>query len=436
MGSGFSLHLVVLVIAAISAAIGMVSVPIGIGTIIFLPLLYGFILGAVLNPNANKITARYFTDAHVKLAGTMVMIAIVIIGAKFGATVGPQIDKILATGPALMLQEIGNLGTIALAFPVAVFILGMGREAVGATYSIDREPNLALIADRFGLGSPEGAGTLGVYVVGTLLGTIVFALVPPLVHASGVFDIRALAMSCGVGSISMVTVCMTSLAAQVPGQKDLIIALGSASNLLTSATGLYVGALVALPLTEWLYRKCRPRELRHETAGQSSAHTAAVREPMTAMREKQRLGIAASAGPLMISAILGLLASSIMTSTAPWSNAAGVAFLYATSLFGIAIATIIPMNFPAVGWAAILTLLATMPGVPGADFIVSQVKTIDLTALAVPALAYGGLALTRNEFIIARKAGWKIVIVAILVMLGTFLGSAIVAELAFRLGIS
>ncbi|MBC2886867.1 DUF3100 domain-containing protein [Ochrobactrum sp. CM-21-5] len=256
------LHGFVLAIIAISELIGVQKISIGIGAVILLPMLYAFALGVFFNPNILKATGKVLKSDSVKLSGTMITIAIMPFIAKFGTTVGPQIQAIIAAGPALVLQEIGNLGTIAIAFPIAVFALRMGREAIGATYSIDREPNLALIADKYGLDSPEGAGVMGVYATGTLIGTFIFAIMPPLVHSLGIFDVRALAMSCGVGSGSMLAACTGGLVSAVPEQTDLILALAAASNILTYATGLYVGVFVALPLTEWLYRKCRPEEFK------------------------------------------------------------------------------------------------------------------------------------------------------------------------------
>ncbi|KJF67085.1 MULTISPECIES: DUF3100 domain-containing protein [Rhizobium] len=254
------LHGIVLAIVVVAEIIGIRKVPIGIGTVVFLPILYAFAMGIALNPHILKKTAKLIPPSAVKLSGTMITIAIMPFIAKFGTTVGPQIEKIIEAGPALVLQEIGNLGTILIAFPVAVFLLRMGREAIGATYSIDREPNIALIADRYGLNSPEGAGAMGVYATGTLIGTFVFAIMPPLIHALGWFDYRALAMSCGVGSGSMLAACTGSLVTVMPENKDVILALAAASNILTYATGLYVGLFVALPLTEWLYKKSRPHD--------------------------------------------------------------------------------------------------------------------------------------------------------------------------------
>lgn len=254
------LHLIVLAIVVAADLIGIVKIPIGIATVILLPILYAFAMGVALNPALCKPMRKALTPRSTRLAGAMIAIAIMPFIARFGTTVGPQIQAIVDAGPALVLQEIGNLGTIVVAFPVAVYLLGMGREAIGASYSIDREPNLALIAEKYGLNSPEGAGAMGVYATGTLIGTFVFAVMPPLILALGVFDVRALAMSCGVGSGSMLAACTGGLVAALPDQEPLILALAAASNILTYATGLYVGMFVALPLTQRLYERARPAD--------------------------------------------------------------------------------------------------------------------------------------------------------------------------------
>jgi hypothetical protein len=66
--------------------------------------------------------------------------------------------------------------------------------------------------------------------------------------------------------------------------------------------------------------------------------------------------------------------------------------------------------------------------------VISQVEALNFLALATPALAYGGLALTKGEFDIARKSGWKIVIIAVCVMFGTYIGSVFIADIALRIG--
>ncbi|PKR48041.1 DUF3100 domain-containing protein [Thalassospira marina] len=256
------LHFAILVIAVLCEMAGIVQIPIGIGTIILLPFLYAFLAAILLNPHINKATRKLLDPRGQKMAATMIGIAIMPFVTKFATTIGPKISDVLAAGPALLLQELGNIGTIFIALPVAIYILRMGREAVGATYSIDREPNLAIIQDKFGLNSPEGAGAMGVYAIGTLLGTFIFAIIPVFVLHLGLFDVRALAMACGVGSGSMLAACTGALASAMPEQRDLIVALAAASNVLTYATGLYVGLFIALPLTEKLFALARPNLAR------------------------------------------------------------------------------------------------------------------------------------------------------------------------------
>lgn len=252
------LHLAVLVITIVSELIGIRKIPIGIGAILLLPLLYAFVFGLLVNPNVVKGARKLIGEREVKAATPLIVIAIMPFIAKFGTTIGPAMDKIVAAGPALLLQELGNLGTIVIAFPIAVWGLRMGREAIGATFSIAREPNIAIIADRYSLKSPEGAGVMGVYVVGTLFGTFAFAIMASLFASFDVFDPRALAMACGVGSGSMMAACSGALASALPEMKDEILALAGASNLLTYATGLYAALFIALPVVEKLYGLCRP----------------------------------------------------------------------------------------------------------------------------------------------------------------------------------
>ena len=119
--------------------------------------------------------------------------------AKLGINAGASIEVVLSAGPALLLQEIGNLGTIFLALPFAL-LLGLKREAIGATHSINRESNLALVTDLFGPDSPEARGSLSIYVVGGMVGTIYFGFLATMTAAAGIFHPYALGMASGVGA--------------------------------------------------------------------------------------------------------------------------------------------------------------------------------------------------------------------------------------------
>lgn len=247
------LHISVLIITIICEMIGVIVVPIWIGAILLLPMLYAFVLGLLINPNVIKAAGGWIKDSDVKAASPLIVVAIMPFIAKFGTNIGPSMQEIIDAGPALIMQELGNLGTIVIAFPIAVLVLRMGRESIGACFSVAREPNIAIIADKYGLKSKEGTGVMGVYVIGTLFGTFTFAILASILATTGVFSVEALAMACGVGSGSMMAACTGALANAVPDMEDQILAFAGASNVLTYATGIYMGIFVALPITEKLY---------------------------------------------------------------------------------------------------------------------------------------------------------------------------------------
>lgn len=276
------LHLAVLVIGVIAQLIGVRRIPIGIGTILLLPMLYAFVIALLLNPNVAGFMKKVISRERAAAAGPLIVIALMPFIARFGADIGPGIELVIKSGPALLLQEIGNLGTILLAFPIAVWVLRMGRESIGAVHSIAREPNIAIIADRYGLRSAEGTGVLGVYVMGTLFGTFIFALIASIFSTSGLFSVEALAMACGIGSGSMMAACSGALAAADPAATETITALAGSSNLLTYATGMYVSLFVALPLVEWMYSWARPNDPGNPPSRRGRRAAAAAAHPSAA----------------------------------------------------------------------------------------------------------------------------------------------------------
>lgn len=116
----------------------------------------------------------------------------------------------------------------------------------------------------------------------------------------------------------------------------------------------------------------------------------------------------------------------------PLESLPGMLILLGICISGIVLAKVIPISFPAVGWAAIVGVLVTVPGLlPWASQITAYVTKIPFLATATPALAFAGIAVGKDwkEFV---KIGWKGIIVSLLVLMGTFMGSAIVAEILLR----
>jgi len=58
------------------------------------------------------------------------------------------------------------------------------------------------------------------------------------------------------GSASMMTAASTTVKELVPkSQQELVMAYAAASNLITTATGMYMSLYMGIPLTNWLYKK-------------------------------------------------------------------------------------------------------------------------------------------------------------------------------------
>ena len=233
----FRLHLIVLILIVVAEKIGNISITVGVGKIVLLPMMYALLMGVATAPRFTKISS----EKNVKTASSLLGVTLMLLMARYGTLVGPS-------------QEFGNLGTIIIGVPLAVFV-GLKREAIGAAHSVAREPNVALIGERFGLDGPEGRGVMGVYICGTVIGTIFFGLMASLAAAYLPFHPYALAMAAGVGSASMMTAAVGSLSAMFPQMADQIAAFGAASNMLSGLDGLYMSIWMALPFAEWLYRK-------------------------------------------------------------------------------------------------------------------------------------------------------------------------------------
>jgi len=246
---------ILLVVAA--EKIGLVKFKLGPAMILLVPFFHTIYLGLL----AGWRRLRLMDTEDMKWASALVVPSVYVLMARYGTLTGPNFPTIIKAGIALVLQEIGNnWGSICIALPIAI-LLGLKREAIGACYSVGREPNLSLIGDIYGLDSPEGRGALGNYITGTVLGAAFFSLLGSLMAplTPWLFHPISLGMASGVGSASMMTAASASLAAAIPAWKDQILAFAAASNLVTGATGLYGSWLVGLPFANWIYRKLEPR---------------------------------------------------------------------------------------------------------------------------------------------------------------------------------
>lgn len=248
-------HVIVLAFVIFGEWIGVKQFNLGVGTIAFFPMLYVLILGGIISWPKFKL----MSEKQMKNAATILGVSFMLFVAKLGTMLGPSLPKIFEAGFSLAFQEVGHvIGTIAIGLPIAL-LLGMKREAIGATFSIDREPNLAIISEKYGADSPQGRGALGVYVCGTVFGAIYLALLAGFLGSLGFLHPISLAMGAGVGSGSMMAAASGALAVTFPEAADDIALFAAAANLITTILGTYICVFFSLPVTARLYEWLEPK---------------------------------------------------------------------------------------------------------------------------------------------------------------------------------
>src|ERR1700742_672157 len=323
------LMLALLVVIA-AETIGSFTVQAGPGQIILLPLLWALLLGSAVGvakdhlPRALKMDlgAQYYASA-------VLQSALLLFIAKLALLVGASLPKIFASGYALLFQELGHFfGTMVFGLPAAL-LLGVRREAVGAPFSVGREPSLAIIGEKYGMDSPEGRGVLAEYITGTVVGAVFIGLLAGFIAALGVFRPDALAMGAGVGSGSMMAAASAAIAAQqTPEVAKEVGAFAAASNLITTTIGTYFTLFVSLPFANWSYRVLEPvlgriglkPRVRPDDGGESDAAIDVAPQEFS-LPERAIAWVAAG--------LLALIGNWLAYKTTPWEALPGLAIILA-----------------------------------------------------------------------------------------------------------
>lgn len=109
----------------------------------------------------------------------------------------------------------------------------------------------------------------------------------------------------------------------------------------------------------------------------------------------------------------------------------GLVVLVIISMLAVVCTKVIPLNLPIVAYCAIIGLLAACPLSPVRAFVIDAAAKINFTAAFTMVGAYAGLAI--GDQLTFVKQGPKILLVGLLVMTGTFLGSCIWDSLILKL---
>lgn len=419
---------IVAVIAIASEYVGNATFSVGVTKVTLFPFLWALLACVVLSVVMKKLDRTQVSYIRPQtLASDFVQIGILIFIAKLGFVVGANLQKVIDAGPILLVQEAGNfLGTIVLAMPVAL-LLGIKREAIGATFSVGREPGVALIAERYGMNSAEGRGVLAEYVTGSVIGAAFMAFFASMVAHAGYFTPTALGMAAGIGSGSMTAAAVGAISVQYPAEKDTIAALAAASNLLTTVVGTYILVVFSLPVSNWLYAKLEPILGKNRKAIVVE-HDAKMREAMGDMHSQAKLPLWAVASAVFLTAAIALVGNTIASKLTLAETIPGMAILVFCIFAGMAIAKLLSkLNIPALIWVSIVGVLISMPYSPVAATVNPLVAKIGILPVVTPVLAYAGLSLAK-DLPILKALGWRIVVVSLLANAGAFIAGAAIAQ--------
>ncbi|MFT4190915.1 MAG: DUF3100 domain-containing protein [Comamonas sp.] len=407
--------------AAIAQFIGPFTVPLGGASIMLLPMIWALLLG--LLASAQKIRPLPLDLQHV--ASSIMGLAVLMLCARLSLTLGPQLPTLYAAGPALLLQELGNVfGSILLALPLAV-LLRMGPATIGATFSIDREASFAIVTSRFGADSPQYRGVLSMYVFGSIFGAIIVSLVASVLSSLGIFDWRALAMGAGVGSGSMMAAGIASITAAHPEHAEGIAALTTTANLIASLGSVYLAMYLSLPVAERLYKVLA----RNQT--ERGAATLEKIQNIAAHLDTPKVKMSPWVSLLVIS-VTGLVTAVIASKGFHIDMLITYAVLSGMIAFSLWLATLTRGKLPAVITIITLGCVATMPGSPIAPWLLATSASLNFLAVITMMLAIAGLSIGK-DLPMLKEIGWKILPVGVVVIGATLIVSTVIAQ--FVLGL-
>ncbi|VTY39353.1 Uncharacterised protein [Xylophilus ampelinus] len=428
-GGKLKLLLVTLAVVALAESIGAAQFKLGPGKVVLLPMLWALLIAAAWGIAQPRVPAALRIDTGLQtLAGGLLNAGLLLFVVKLGLTVGAALPMVRQAGWALFFQEFGHaFGTLALGLPLAL-LLGIKREAVGATFSVGREGNLVIIGEKYGMASPEGRGVLAEYITGTVLGALFIAVLAGFVASLHIFDPRSLAMGAGVGSGSLMAAALGAITAQQPAEMvPQLTAIAAASNLLTSVVGFYFTLFLSLPACSWLYGRLEPVLGRLTQRG---------RTPVAEAAPAAALGRPATAHATSLADTV--LAWLVMTGGVVIANALSYKVPALVSLEGmgvvvaiVAVVEALKRLLPKLPLVLVLSVVATVVGIPGlfpfTDAVLALTGKLNFLAFTTPVLALAGFSVAK-DLPLFRQLGWRIVVVSLTATAGTFLGATLIAE--------
>lgn len=144
---------------------------------------------------------------------------------------------------------------------------------------------------------------------------------------------------------------------------------------------------------------------------------------------------------LVISAIFASIANAISTAKSgnmisPLESLPGLLMMILMVVVGCLIQTAVEKVFkfhlPTIVYISLVSILASIPGFsPIADIVITEFNKVGLLPLCTPILAYAGISIGKDleDF---KKQGFAIVCVALCTFFGTYIGSAVIAQVVLK----
>ena len=135
---------------------------------------------------------------------------------------------------------------------------------------------------------------------------------------------------------------------------------------------------------------------------------------------------------LVITAVFSVIANLIGFNGELASGSLAALVLLVITFIGCVVANLPGCSkLPTVFWVSLLAVIVSIPGVPGSEWSVAQVKHLNLLATTTPILAYAGLCVGK-DLEAFKSLSWKIIPVALCVSAGSFICATILAEVILR----
>ncbi len=428
------LYTTIFLVALMTTKIGTITIPLGfvdIKLVSYVPAMFVVLALALMKP-------IYWVDVNmIETAEKWIVYGSAIYLAKQGITIGLQLESLIKVSPAMVLQEFGNIGTMLFAFPLALY-WGFGRESIGMTFSIAREQGVAIVGSRYnGLSGPEGRGVVVTYVVGYLIGTLEMSIIVPMLAKLKFLSPSALAMACGVGSLSMQTTGMAALNEIYPQFGDQTTAFAGTSQILSAFDGSIMAVLVVFPLLEFLYKKWETWQNKKTGPSIALVNEGTTFQENTSSEAGgeqsfiEKTQILEFMPILLISAVLALVVNKAAFNNSIMEALPGMMVCTAIAAVGSLMSKTMPGKLPPVLWITIVAVLLAAPFSPLSHTLASVTAPVNTGSILGIGLSFVGIMMAKHwrRFI---EIGFKGVVITALVIFGTYAGSAAVAEIVLR----